>query len=293
MASTRSDETGDSEGTHIPDYRVGGDFFNSVHVHRKMDRIGRGVYHRIHSEGRSLLPARNGVENMVSIIIPTRDNNKMLLNCLASIRKHVGRNVRFIVINNGNKSALWERDCIDGDSSWGFAHSCNVGAELAGDSDLLFLNDDTIALNDFVTPMARLAGGDIGIVGALLTYPNGTIQHCGSSYNNGNPNHPHKGNTLQEYPEALQTREVEAVTFACAYVTRECWNDLGGLDEVAHPFGYADIDFCMKASANNYAIYCCGEARLTHIEHYTQRKHLKEIRPKSDESIRNLRARWG
>lgn len=229
---------------------------------------------------------------MVSIIIPTRDNRKMLLDCVTSIQRHVKAQYRVIVVDNGRGASLWERNCLKGEPSWGFAYSCNQGAAEAGDTDLLFLNDDTIALNDFVTPMAKLAGGDIGIVGALLTYPNGTIQHCGSSYNKGNPNHPHKGKTLEQYSEALQTREVEGVTFACAYVTRECWEDIGGLDGDSYPFGYSDIDFCLKASANNYAIYCCGEARLTHIEHYTQRKHLGEIRPKSDESLLNLRKRW-
>jgi len=230
---------------------------------------------------------------MVSIIIPTRNNVPLLKTCIKSIRNHVDESVEIIVIDNGGKGLGFEMPCSKGDPSWGFAHSCNVGARLAGDNDLIFLNDDTEALNDFVAPMRHLAGGDIGIVGALLTYPNGTIQHAGSRYNKGNPDHPGKGRTLDAYPDALLTREVEGVTFACAYVTRECWDDIGGLDEKSFPFGYSDIDFCMKASANNWATYYCAEARLTHIEHFTQRKYLSEIRPKSDKAIRNLRKRWG
>jgi GT2 family glycosyltransferase len=193
-----------------------------------------------------------------------------------------------LVVDNGGDFDYPNK--IVGDPSWSFARSCNEAASCV-ESDLLFLNNDTIARNDFIVPMMRLAVDEVGIVGAVLMYPDGRIQHVGSSYNGGNPNHPHKGETLKTYEPVTST--VEGVTFACAYITRACWEDLGGLDEDAYPFGYEDIDFCMRARVNGWSVMLSSESVLVHKEHVTQRKHLKSIRPRSDASLKNLRARWG
>ena len=83
------------------------------------------------------------------------------------------------------------------------------------------------------------------------------------------------------------------VTFAAAYITRECWDDLGGLDEAMFPFGYEDVDFCLRARKRGWKVYYCAECRLIHKEHATQRKYLKQMKAKSNVSIKNLRKRWG
>jgi GT2 family glycosyltransferase len=213
----------------------------------------------------------------------------MTYSCIKSVQKYVPY-PKIIVIDNSNTFRMESVTVIKGKQDWSFAHSCNVGADNC-DDDIILLNNDTIALCDFVTPMANIAGNNIGIVGALLTYRNGRVQHAGSNYNHGNPIHPDKNKPLRG--GVLVTKEVEAVTFACAYITRECWNLLGGLDEEAFPFGYEDVDFCLRARKAGRKIYLCAEARLVHLEHITQKQHRSEIKQLSDISLQNLRKRWG
>jgi GT2 family glycosyltransferase len=228
----------------------------------------------------------------MKIIIPVLGEDRMTQECIASIRKY--SDVPIVVVDNlGTFVPTKGTDVVVMKGQrWGFAKSINEAARYVFD-DMLILNNDTLALTDFPSAMGKLLGGDVGVVGALLLYPDGRIQHCGSAYNKGNPCHPGKGSSLHNNPEALLTKKVEAVTFACALVSVDCWDALGGLHENVFPFAYEDIDFCMRARKEGYSIYYCAEARLIHKEHYTQRKHLKDVSPLSTKSLNNLRKRWG
>jgi len=225
---------------------------------------------------------------MPKIIIPVKGNEPMTAHCIASVQKYV-ENPDFLIVDNLGTFGISGIPVIRG-NDWGFAESCNRAANTTND-DLLFLNNDIEAISDFLPPMLKLLGKPVGVVGALLFYPDGRIQHAGSSYNNGNPNHPERRKAIEEVGP-LHTREVEGVTFACALVSRECWDDLGGLDAEMYPFGYEDIDFCLRAKKAGWRVYFTPEARLIHREHVTQGRYLSEIRKKSDISIKNLRERW-
>jgi len=59
--------------------------------------------------------------------------------------------------------------------------TCNHAATLARGEYLLFLNNDTEVLEDWLDPMVALiaAADDIGTVGANLLYPGGRLQEAG------------------------------------------------------------------------------------------------------------------
>jgi len=230
---------------------------------------------------------------MPTIIIPVRGMEEMTHECIAAIKKHVKDPDVIVVDNSGG---FYEKGiaCIEG-GNWGFAKSVTVAAGMC-EGDLLLMNNDVLALTDFVTPMQNLAGGRIGVVGAMLIYPDGRIQHIGSVYDTSRDQpayHPHKGERPETVEDSMYTHEVQGVTFACGYITRECWEDLNGVDVDAYPFAYEDIDFCLRARERGWKVYYCAEARLIHKEHVTQRKHLREARKRSNKSYENLRARWG
>ncbi len=125
---------------------------------------------------------------------------------------------------------------------------------------VLMLNDDIRVIDPgWLRAMVEIAQRpDVGIVGAKLLYPDDTIQHAGVVLGPfGGTVHVFKrlpGNkpSLFDLPDV--TRNVSAVTFACALIDREVFEVIGGLDEVNLPVAYNDTDFCLRAREAGYEV---------------------------------------
>jgi GT2 family glycosyltransferase len=112
---------------------------------------------------------------------------------------------------------------------------------------------------------------EVGVVGALLLYPDGTIQHAGVAVG-GWHTPAHVGRLLNEspyWPWLRITREVTAVTGACMATRRTVWDELDGLDP-RFPVNYNDIDYCLRAAERGYQVLIEAQAVLTHEESRTR-----------------------
>ena len=101
---------------------------------------------------------------------------------------------------------------------------------------LVFLNDD-IAMRDrgWLKPLVRLAlRPDVGVAGAKLLFPNGSIQHAGVVIGLGGiaAHDYHRQDPQQAgYLDRLQVaHEVGAVTAACIAIERKKFDAVGGFD---------------------------------------------------------------
>ena len=129
----------------------------------------------------------------------------------------------------------------------------------------------------------------VGAVGALLLYPDGTIQHGGvvvgmhndadHAYRHLQPDHSvHRGRSQ------LLTAW-GAVTGACLMLRRELLERIGGLDE-GLPVEFNDVDLCLRLDKLGYRHVIPPEAMLLHHESQsrdstastTARKSLQRIR---------------
>jgi GT2 family glycosyltransferase len=108
---------------------------------------------------------------------------------------------------------------------------------------------------------------EMGVVGALLLYPDRTIQHAGVVVGDGClPTHLGHGLKDSPYwPWLRITREVTAVTAACLALRREVWDQLGGFD-LRFPSSYNDVDLCLRARERGYQILLEADAVLIHHE---------------------------
>ena len=90
---------------------------------------------------------------------------------------------------------------------------------------------------------------DVGAVGAMLYYPDGSIQHAGVVLGVGGVANHAFARQPRGYPghgaRALVSQNLSAVTGACLFVRRELYEQVGGLDE-SLAVAFNDIDFCLR-----------------------------------------------
>ena len=172
-----------------------------------------------------------------------------------------------------------------------FSAKMNRGAAVATGDHLLLLNDDV----DLVEPasiermLSIVNQPGVGLVGALLYFEDGSIQHLGHLYQGGGAGHVGFGVTpgaLSPLESLTPTREVSGVTAACALISSRLFREVGGFS-TRFPGNYNDVDLSLKVRHSGATILCTGQASFYHFESKTRdaRVLLSEIE--------QLQVRWG
>jgi GT2 family glycosyltransferase len=160
--------------------------------------------------------------------------------------------------------------------AFNFSLLCNEGARASSAPYLLFLNDDTEVITpDWIECMLEHAQfPDVGAVGALLLFPNNTIQHAGviaGLYEvaghpfRGFPNKPH----YFDFSHVI--RDCCAVTGACLLIGRSDFESVGGFDEMNLPTCFQDVDLCLKLVMDGKRIVYTPFAKLYHHESFSKK----------------------
>ena len=259
-------------------------------VYQKVWREGSNRY-----ENPSYPIERNGHVAKVSVIIPSKDQPKLLEQCLKGLRENTDYpEFEIIVVDNGSSDAncaeieklrdaygfqyLYEKEAFN------FSQMCNRGAAAATGDLLLFLNDDIEVFGAVHQWMRKMAGqallSHVGAVGAKLWYPwqegedkrkppkDCRIQHCGITNIALGPVHKmggmeDKGNIYHFRNRA--TYNALAVTAACLMVMREKYDAVGGFDEDL-AVAYNDVDFCFSLYEKGWYNVVRADAVLIHHE---------------------------
>jgi len=159
----------------------------------------------------------------------------------------------------------------------GFAGATNFGARIARAPYLLLLNSDVFPQRPgWLGTMLRTyqAHPDTGILGAKLLYEDGTVQHAGMTsrrnvhwQNLWINHHPYKGMS----PAGLSgTREVEAVSAACALIETALYRSLGGLSEDYIIGDFEDSDLCHRVRSTGCLNRVALDVTLYHLERQSQ-----------------------
>lgn len=240
------------------------------------DLLRDGEHWRIHYE----LPVPRP---RVSIVIPTRDSASLLDRCVGSVRARTQYpDFEIVIVDNGSRERAAVRlldELISSGTArvvaqpgpFNFSALCNAGAAAATGGVLVLLNDDTEVIDgNWLDELAGLAvQPGIGLVGALLLYPDLRIQHAGVIVGlNGIAEHRFRGCRLDEAIASGRISHVQsitAVTAACMAVRHETWNELGGLDQSLAVAGN-DIDLCLRAVARGDRNVWTPHAVLIHDE---------------------------
>lgn len=199
----------------------------------------------------------------VSLIIPTRDRVDLLRMCISSIlEKTTYENYVIVVVDNQSiEPATHEYfdsikkhpkvRIVEYDEPFNYSSMNNV-AVASTESDIVGLinNDIEVIHGDWLHEMVSQAvREDIGAVGAMLYYPNNTIQHAGVTLGIGGvAGHSYVGKSKGfggQMSRALLIQNLSAVTAACLLIRREVFNSVGGLDPRLQ-VAFNDVDFCIR-----------------------------------------------
>jgi len=236
---------------------------------------------------------------LISIIIPTKGNVKLLKSCIGSIEtKSSYKNYEILVIDNGNKKEETKK-YLNGlkhkvftyDKPFNFSSINNFAITRARGEHIIFLNDDTsiISQNWMEYMLEHSTKPNVGAVGALLFYPNDTIQHAGILIGiDGMTSHAFEGLSRndQGYKGLVQTvRECSAVTGACLMIKKNLFEQVGGFDENIE-YSFNDVDLCLRLRENGYSVIYTPHAQLYH--------HGTASRPYTEDNneIRYFVKRW-
>jgi GT2 family glycosyltransferase len=225
----------------------------------------------------------NSKKPKISIIVPTRDKAGLLKSCLLSVKKSTKiLDVELIIVDNDSieieSKNLFEELKSEGalilkyQGNFNYSAICNLAATHATGEYLCFLNNDTEVITpEWLTSMVEHASEPtVGLVGAVLLYPDKTLQHMGISLGmfGGIAGHPSRGKSSEEcLPE--HCFKVSGVTFACAVISRAKFEGLGGLDE-KFPVGFNDVDISIRATSAGLDNVLCTRSILTHTESQTR-----------------------
>jgi GT2 family glycosyltransferase len=220
-----------------------------------------------------------------SIVIPTIGRAELVAECVGSCRRFIpsGASVQFIVVDDGSsdsaalealRRASKEHDfqLLFNRQNLGFSATVNRGMRRARGRYVVLCNNDIVFYRPWLEPLEQLFTNDphVGIAGARLLYPDGTIQHAGMDKAGGSLNWYHTyGKLPGDHPPANATRYTWAVTGALFAVRRATLERLGGFS-TAYATAYEDLDYCLYAWANGVRVAYSAEVSAYHLEGHTR-----------------------
>ena len=256
---------------------------------------------------------------LVSLVIPTRNGLKFLQRCVDSmLAKTRYPEFEIVVVDNGSDDPATlaylqqlERGThpslrpgrstrvlrYQAPFNYSAINNFAVGharGEIVGlmNNDLEVIHDDW--LDEMVSQALR---PEIGCVGALLYYPNDTIQHAGVLIGMGGV----AGHAFRDFPRGTEGRfnrarlaqNYTAVTAACLVVRKAVYQQVGGLDEKSLAVAFNDIDFCLKVYAAGYRNLWTPFAELYHHESATRgAEDTPEKHERFRGEVETMLARW-
>ena len=234
----------------------------------------------------------------VAVIICSR-NVRQVRECVDALRKTASVTLEIVVMHHLEAGEGEEmRKCVEGFGGtyltyrgpFDFARMNNLAAAKATAPMLLFLNDDVIVEERGWDQAfaATLARPEIGIAGAILQYPDGTVQHAGVVIGMGD-GAGHCGRFQMSsdlWPWLRMTRDVSAVTGAMLGIRADLFRELGGFDE-AFPVNYNDVDLCLRVRDKGLGVVCLDAGKIVHRESQTR------VGGTRHEERDSLYKRWG
>lgn len=238
-------------------------------------------------------------DDIVSIIIPSKNNIELLKACVNSIlmfTKH--EHYEILIADTGSDQPILTEieKFIEGNTKikmikYDYYHFGKINNDVAKNhaqgSYLLFCNDDIEFKNDIVTKMLEIykANKNVGTIGARLHYPDKYIQHGGISMvfsaSQKRSNLTHEGLKTFHGASEDKVKGVLGNTAALLMIQKKLFSRIGGFIE-NNLEAFEDLILnieCLKLNKKN--IYC-GNLVAIHHESISRGKTAKQTNEQKD-----------
>lgn len=193
----------------------------------------------------------------------------------------------------------YELILLNRNHDWTVGAIVNQGIAASVGGYVAFCCDDCFVEPSALRMMKReLQDPSVGVVGALLQYPDGRVQHGGGvvrridvGSNNGDlwagVELLHIGH--REPMRDFETQDVEFVTGALMMTRRDVLDVIGWYASDCR-MAFGDVDFCFRARASGYRVRFAASARAVHLEASTRGT---KIGPLDRQDAQWFLSRWG
>lgn len=212
----------------------------------------------------------------VSIVIPVHGQWAFTESCLRALVRHGSAvPLEVIVVDDtspddtaGHLRSVTGIRVVSLQRHVGCLGALNAGIRAAVGRYVVLLNNDTEVQAGWLEALMSAAdqAPDIGVVGAKLVFPGGTVQEAGSIvWSDGSAHNFGRGGPAAA-SEVAFLREVDYCSGACLLVRAELLEQLGGLDDRFAPAYYEDTDLCFAARQAGYRVLYQPDAVVVHHE---------------------------
>jgi len=163
---------------------------------------------------------------------------------------------------------------------------------------VLLLNDDVeVVHDDWLEALVEYAlEDDVGAVGGLLVYPDGTVYSAGMLLGaRGVAEHLYhrrRWNVHGYSNRARLPQDLSAVAGACMLVRRDVFDVVGGFDEL-FPVAYNDVDLCLRLRREGWRVVYQPDAVLIHRGSASFGKYQRGRDDEHRRDAERMRDRWG
>lgn len=211
------------------------------------------------------------IEKKVIIIIATCNQERLLVDCLKSLKKTKYNNYKIFLVDDSGKEIgknikkEFNVDLITTNGYTGQSKVWNLAIKkaLKEDFDYVFLLDDDTKILDenWLVKLIKVGESDekIGILGCKVIHPNGRIQWM-----------------KKDTGKVPLIKEVDNVIGCCFLMKKKVIDEIGFFDEKFSPAYGEESDFCFRALKKGFRCIYVGTTKIMHYGGTTTKKIFNE-----------------
>lgn len=233
----------------------------------------------------------SGENPELSIIILNYNVKDLLLNCLESVFKNMGKEDKWqvIVVDNASsdgsaeavKEKFPEAEVLESKENLGFAGGNNLGVKRAKAQVILFLNPDTIIVGSAIqkTLEVLLSNPDYGAVTCKVELPDGKLDYsCHRGFPTPWNSFAYFGGLSGRFPKSKlfsgytagylplsEAHEIDCATGAFLMVRKTAGEQISWWDE-DYFWNGEDIEFCFSLKEKGWKIFYYPEVKIIHYK---------------------------